>query len=434
MITEMVVRNAKPRDTSYKIADAQALYLYVTPSGFRSWRYNYRFAGKSKTLVLGDYPTLSLKLAREKRDQAREALRGGRDPGIMKKLGVYKVGGERSFEAVARKWHDASKRRWRERHVDDVLRSLERDIFPLIGPMDVDAIDEPLLLSVLQQIEKRGAIETAHRVRQRCERVFKAAKSLGMTRNNPASDLGEFLQPFSKARRWPALIDLPDVRELTKTLDSAAASPVTKLASRFLSLTAQRPGMIAAAEWKEIQGVDFDDPLIPAKDPCWVIAAKKMKMDRTKEESAKDHLVPLSAQAVETLRAAWTLSATSPYIFPSGRSVFEPMSSNALNVFYKREGFQGRHVPHGWRSSFSTIMNLHYERLLTGNDRILIERLIIDLMLAHIPPGLSANELDYNRGAYLERRREIAQEWADLLLDGAAPAMAMLEGRRRRLD
>ncbi len=110
------------------------------------------------------------------------------------------------------------------------------------------------------------------------------------------------------------------------------------------------------------------------------------------------------------------------------------MSSNALNVFYKREGFQGKHVPHGWRSSFSTIMNAHYERALTGKDRILIERLVIDLMLAHIPPGLSANELDYNRGAYLERRREIAQEWADFLLQDAVSATTMLEGRRRRLD
>lgn len=434
MITEMVVRNAKPRETSYKISDAQSLYLFVTPSGFRSWRYNYRFAGKAKTLVLGDYPAMSLRVAREKRDQAREALRAGRDPGIMKKLGIYKVGGERSFEAVARKWHESSKPRWRERHVDDVIRSLERDVFPLIGPMDVEAIDEPLLLSVLQQIERRGAIETAHRVRQRCERVFKAAKSLGLTRNNPASDLTEFLQPFSKARRWPALLELAGVQSLTQTLDTAAASPVTKLASRFLSLTAQRPGMIAAAEWKEIRGVDFGDRLIRAKDPLWVITAKKMKMDRTKEEGAKDHIVPLSEQAVETLRVAWTLSEKSPYIFPSGRSSFEPMSSNALNVFYKREGFQGRHVPHGWRSSFSTIMNAHYERALTGKDRILIERLIIDLMLAHIPPGLSATELDYNRGGYLERRREIAQEWADFLLEGAAPAIAMLDGRRRRLD
>lgn len=430
----MVVRNAKPRGTAYKIADSQSLYLFVRPSGFRSWRYNYRFAGKARTLVLGDYPATSLKLAREKRDQAREALRAGRDPGIMKKLGIYKVGGERSFEAVARRWHLASKPRWRERHVDDVLRSLERDVFPLIGPMDVDSVDEPLMLSVLEQIEKRGAVETAHRVRQRCERVFKAAKALGMTRNNPASDLGEFLQPFSKARRWPAIVDLHGARELSRTLDAAAASPITKLASRFLSLTAQRPGMVATAEWTEIRGVDLSDTLIPAKDPCWVISAKKMKMDRTKEENASDHMVPLSAQAVETLRVAWNLSGTSQYIFPSGRSFLEAMSSNALNVFYKREGYQGKHVPHGWRSSFSTIMNLYYERSLTGKDRILIDRLIIDLMLAHTPSGLSANELDYNRGAYLERRREIAQEWADFLLDEAAPAKMLLEGRRRRLD
>lgn len=431
MLTEIAVKKAKAGSKAYKMADGRGLYLFVTTTGFKSWRYNYRFGGKSKTLVLGEYPETGLKKARDLRDDARRSLRDGRDPSILKKLGVQ-AGGDRSFEAVAKSWHDTSQGRWRKRHTDDVLRSLERDVFPFIGPMDVDAIDEPLLLSVLRKIEARGAIETAHRVRQRCDRVFKTAKALGMTRQNPAADLGQLLKPFSKGRRWPAVTDLKGAREVSAIIDAAAVSPLTKLASRFLALTAQRPGTIASAQWSEFSGVILDGKADESGSPTWVIPSDKMKVAAAQGAENAGHVVPLCRQAVEVLTEAYRFSGKGKFVFPSARSGLEPMSSNALNMLYKREGLQGRHVPHGWRAAFSTIMNDRFERALPGTERLLIERLIIDLMLAHVPAGMSATELVYNRAAYLPRRREIAQDWADLLLEGARSAAELAEGPRRR--
>lgn len=431
MLTEVVVKGAKAGLKAYKLSDGRGLYLFVTTTGFKSWRYNYRYAGRSKTLVLGEYPETGLKIARDLRDDARRSLREGRDPSVLKKLGVQ-AGGDRSFEAVAKSWHETSQGRWRERHTDDVLRSLERDVFPFIGPMDVDAIDEPLLLSVLRKIEARGAIETAHRVRQRCDRVFKTAKALGMTRHNPAADLGHLLKPFSKSRRWPAVTDLKSAREVSGILDAASISPLTKLASRFLALTAQRPGTIASMEWSELTGVIFDGEAGSSESPTWVIPPEKMKVAIAQGAEQGGYVVPLATQAVEVLTEAYRYSGKGKYVFPSARSGLEPMSSNALNMLYKREGLQGRHVPHGWRAAFSTIMNDRFERALPGTERLLIERLIIDLMLAHVPAGMSATELVYNRAAYLPRRREIAQDWADLLLENARSAAELSEGPRRR--
>jgi integrase len=159
----------------------------------------------------------------------------------------------------------------------------------------------------------------------------------------------------------------------------------------------------------------------------------KQELD-LREDDAFEHRVPLSAAAVDVLRAVRPFTGGKGLVFPGGRESAKPLSENAVGYLYNREGWKGRHVPHGWRSSFSTIMNARIERSHPGAERLTTDRLVIDLMLAHTPAGMSHTELIYNRHAYMERRRELAEEWSGLILEGADLLSAVVEGRRRRVE
>lgn len=437
MLTDPQVRKAVAKDRDYKLPDSGGLHLYVTKTGHRSWRFKYRFGGKERRLVFGSYPDVSLKRARELRDDAKRALRNGLDPGLESKRARLsrQQGYTNTFEQFAREWHASQVSRWKDVHANDVITSMERDLFKEIGGYPVDQIDETLLLHALRKVEARGAIETAHRLRQRAERVFKFASGAGIKNSNPAVNVAESMKPVPPKKRRPALVDLRQIHALIRASDRAAASPVTRLSSRFLGLTAQRPGMVRNALWTEISGVDWSDASKPPSDALWTIPAEKMKQElELREDEAFEHQVPLSEAAVEVLRVVRQFSRGRGYIFPGGRDTSVPLSMNAVGYLYNREGFKGRHVPHGWRSSFSTVMNSRIERSLPGAEKLLVDRLIIDLMLAHTPAGMSHTELIYNRAAYMERRRELAENWAALILDGADPASSLLDGRRRRLE
>jgi integrase len=334
---------------------------------------------------------------------------------------------------MAREWYTIQKPRWKEVHASDVIVSLERDLFPLIGDYPVDQIDEPLLLAALKKVEQRGAIETARRLRQRADRIFRYAKASGIPNSNPASDVKEALSPVPTKRRWPAITAVPDLRKLIETVDAAGASPVTRLASRLLALTAQRPGMVRGAAWSEFEGINWALDATASPEALWRVPAGRMKQELDlREDESFEHLVPLAPQAVEVLRTVRELTGKGPLAFCSNRSAHDPMSENAIGYLYNREGYKGRHVPHGWRSSFSTVMNERAERLYPGTDRLVIDRLIIDLMLAHTPVGMSGSEFRYNRSAYMDRRRELACEWADLILEEASDPQRILQGGRRR--
>ena len=437
MLTDAAVRKAKPADKDYKLADSGGLYLYVTAKGYRSWRFKYRFGGKEKRLVFEAYPEMSLADARARRDDAKRMLREHRDPAVeARKLKLSSVVRyENTFEKFARAWHADQSGRWKPVHAADVIGSLERDIFPLLGSFPIADIDEPLLLATLRKVEARGAIETAHRLLQRMSAIFKYARGAGGGNGNPAADMKGSIKPAPPKRRWPALIDMGAIRTLISVVDAAGASPITRLASRMMALTAQRPGMIRTAPWHEFEGIDWTDPEADSSKVLWKIPPDRMKQQLDlRENEMFEHVVPLSWQAVETLRAVHRLTGRGPLVFPSSRSAHEPISENAVGYLYNRLGYQGRHVPHGWRTSFSTTMNGLVERALPGSDRLIIDRLIIDLMLAHIPAGLSESERIYNRAAYMDRRRELAQNWADLIMIDQKPAHDLLKGPRRPLS
>jgi integrase len=428
MLTDLKVRQAKARDGDYKLPDSGGLHLFVTKRAFKSWRLKYRFAGKEKLLVLGSYPDVSLAEARERRDEAKRILREHRDPAVeaQKRRLVAAAAAEATFESVAREWHEMQTSRWVPVHAADVLKSLEQEVFPHLGTVPLKEIDAPLVLAVLRKIERRGALETAKRVRQRMSAVFVHGIATGACSDDPAARVMKALRPTPKKTRQPAITEIEDLRDLLRKVEASGATPVTKIASRLLALTAVRPGVLRGVTWGECEGIDWSSPRPEdAEAPLWRIPSERMKLvlDR-KGDAAFEHLAPLSRQAVEVLAVIRPLTKRLNIVFPSTRHLHRPLSENAIGYLYNREGYHGRHVPHGWRAAFSTIMNERAERDGRSGDRA-----VIDLMLAHIPPNTV--EGAYNRATYMERRREIAQEWADLLTDGLVPVAELLKGPRR---
>ncbi len=420
MLTDQQCRNAKAEGADLKLTDSQGLHLYVTKSGYKSWRLKYRFGGKERRIVFGPYPEISLKQARDLKDDARRDLREGRDPGEEHKRRAARrtigVDESRTFKSVAERWHELQKPQWKPVHAYDVLRSLEREVFPVIGKLPIAEIRAPQIREMLQEVQRSGAIETAHRIRQRISAIFRYAIASDLAESDPAAAIGDALQAVVKGKQ-PALLKLKDCRSFIRKYELEPGYPTTKLASRLLALTAARPGTVQAAELHEFEGLDGEEPI-------WRIPAAKMKLSRAKSEREEfEFIVPLSREAVEVVAVAAEYAGNRKYLFPSARHSHRPMTENALNTAYRRvPGYAGRHVPHGWRSSFSTIMN---ERALEQEKPG--DRAIIDLMLAHQPDGVEAS---YNRAAYMPRRRELAQDWADMLMRGLQPAAALIEIRR----
>lgn len=298
-------------------------------------------------------------------------------------------------------------------HADDVIRSLERDVFPTIGALPIGELNAPHVLAVLREIESRGAIETAKRVPQRRSSVFVFAIAQGITQSDPAERLGAVLKPLRKCRQ-PAITDLVRLRAMIIAAEEDYARPITRLGLRFLALTAVRPSELRGARWDELEELNGDAPL-------WRISAVRMKGDLDRKgEIGGDQLVPLPPQAVSVLKALWPLTGGGTLLFPSNRHPNRPMSENAIGYLLNRAGYHGHHVPYGFRAAFSTIMNEWAERHGKDNDRA-----VIDLMLAHVPK--EKVEGAYNRAAFMPRRREIASTWADMLSEGLADAVVLVE-------
>lgn len=412
MLTDAACRKAKPNDKPYKLTDAGGLHLYITPAGGKHWRCRYEFGGKEKLLTIGPYPGISLTDARTARDNAKATLRDGRDPSVAKKLKKAKLSAsdEVTFEAVAREWHALNKPRWTPVHANDVLRSLERDVFPDLGALPIREISTPGVLATLRKIEARPAIETARRVRQRMSEVFVYAIASGRADNDPAAIIQSALAPLVKGKR-PALTDLSAVRTMLAKFESEPAHTVTKLAHRLLALTAVRPGALITTPWSELDALDGD---------VWLVPAARMKLiKKRKEEEEYDHLVPLSAQALEVISVLRSITGGGPYAFPNTRHIHQPLSENAIGYHLNRIGYRDKHVPHGWRASLSTILNERYPA----------DHAVIELLLAHREEN--ETKAAYNRAKHLQRRRELLQIWADLILKDAGPAQSLLMTPRR---
>ncbi|MFW2831677.1 tyrosine-type recombinase/integrase [Sphingomonas sp. ID0503] len=477
MLNDTKIRAAKPADKPYRLGDSGQLYLQVTPSGGRHWRMNYTFGrndkGKplQKTLSFGSYPAVSLAEAREARDRAKSILAKGLDPAVERRRAEQAddVVRRNTFRAVAEEWFELNSGwslgrlaewadahggrwsasqaehwtkshngRWSAVHAADVLTSLERDVLPSLGGTAITAIASRDVLDTLRAVERRGAIETAHRLRQRISAVFVYGIALGACDTDVAASLGSILAPIPRATPQPSIVDglldqderLTAIRQLLIDCEAERCRATTKLALRFLALTAVRPGELAGAKWDEFRDLDGNEPL-------WVIPTGRMKGDKQKKDSARhDHLVPLAWQAVDVLVALRRLTGRYTFCFTSDRHVHRQMSENTLRALLIRAGYHQRHVPHGFRAAFSTIMNERPANLRQDGDRH-----VIDMMLAHTPSdrargddrrtAVSSAEMAYNRAAHMARRRALAQQWADMLLADFWPAVALVGGPMR---
>lgn len=416
-LTDMQVKKAKADEKAFRLADEKGLFLFVTTAGAKLWRMRYRFNGKEQTLSLGSYPDVSLTDARRARDTAKDSLKAGRDPGMVKKIDrlVGKQRHSETFETIAREWHDLQKSQWVEVHAADVMTSLKNDVFPTLGHLPIREIDEALVLATLRMVEKRGAKETARRLRQRISAVFVYAIASRRAERDPAAIVAGAMAPIQKGRQ-PAITNLDAARAMLRAIETTPAHPVTKLAIRLLALTALRPGTLIRTPWAEFDQLD-------EAAPVWTVPALRMKLKKQfKDDEDRDHLVPLPRQAIELIDVLRDLTGKGPYVFPNQRHAHKPMSENAMGYLINRAGYPGRHVPHGFRSTFSTVMN----------DVMPADSKVIDFMLAHVPKDKI--EATYNRGLYLPRRTQLAQQWADLILEGAPSAEELLHGPRKILD
>src|SRR5664280_17155 len=276
-LSDMKIQKAKSKDKNVTLVDGGGLFLMVTPTGGKLWRFKYRYDGKQKLLALGAYPEISLLDARQKREEARRQLAHDIDPGAVRKAQKQaNIQETETFEVIAREWHNKFMHTWKESHSSRVLSRLERDVFPHLNKRPISQIKAPELLGILRRLESRGILHTAHIIRSICGQIFRYAVATGRAERDPSADLRGALSPAKTINR-AAITDPIKVGELLRAIDCYKGSFVVQSALKFAPLTFVRPGELRHAEWSEI---DFEKAE-------WNIPANKMKMKQA-------HLVPLS--------------------------------------------------------------------------------------------------------------------------------------------
>ncbi len=387
-LSDAQLRRAKPAPKSYKLFDSQGLYLLLQPTGGRWWRFKYRFGGKEKLLSLGTYPEVGLGDARAARDNARKQVAASVDPSEHRKA-AKAAGAMRdanTFEVVAREWLGKQAASWAPTHTSRILLRLENDLFPWLGTRAVADITAPDILTCLRRVEKRGAVESAHRILQNCGQVLRYAVATGRATQNVAAHLKGAL-PRVKPTHHAAIVDAHGIGGLLRAIDSYRGSLVTRCALKLAPLLFVRPGELRRAEWSE-----FDLSV-----GVWNIPGERMK-------TRAKHLVPLATQAVATLRELHALTGQGRYVFPSARGGGRPMSDNAVLSALRGMGYDKAAMSgHGFRAMARTVLD---EVLHVRTD-------YIEHQLAH--RVRDPNGKAYNRTAHLPERCEMMQQWADHL-------------------
>lgn len=386
-LTARSVENARPGPRLRRVLDSRGLFLEITPQGGKRWRLRYRFEGREKMISLGLWPDVSLKMARERRDEARRLLASGIDPSAHRKAAKAErtEKGKHSFEGVAREWLARRAPLWSAPHVALVERRLEKDVLPALGARPLGDITVPEVLEVLRRIEDRSP-HTAKRARQDISRIFEYAIAEGRADRDPAASLQRALQA-PQTMNHPAITDPVKLGGMLRAIEGYEGHAITRWALQLAPLLFVRPGELRHAEWPEID----------LETGEWVIPAVKMKM-------RKDHMVPLARQAVAILREAQALTGGLRYVFPSLRTAERPMSNNTVNGALRRLGYAKEEVAgHGFRATARTLL---HEVLGEDPD-------VIELQLAHtVPDRLGAA---YNRTRLIPQRKEMMQRWADYL-------------------
>ncbi|MGB3212993.1 MAG: tyrosine-type recombinase/integrase [Desulforhopalus sp.] len=390
-LTALDVRNAKG---PCRLSDGEGLFYEITSSGVKRWLYRFKIDGKNGMFIVGRYPQLSLKEAREDHLIARSHVKQGIKPALVRrekkqeniaKEEKKKDVRTKSFQYIAQEWVEQQKNGWSHEHALAVLGTLQNDVFGSLGNKAIDSITPPDVLKILRKIENRGSLEIARKVLQRMNAVFRYAIQTGRATYNPAADMQGVLKTKT-VEHMPAVFD-KDLSQLLKDITSnSKLHTTTKLALQFTALTACRSGEVRNAEWSEIH-LDVNE---------WHIPAERMKMRRS-------HIVPLSKQAIAVLNRAAVLFGSEGFIFPSVRDQEKPMSDNAMSKALRDMGYLGKATPHGFRSSFSSMA---HERSGFASE-------VIEKSLAHEEKNKIKGA--YNRAEYLEQRRQLMKWWGDRL-------------------
>lgn len=385
-LTDSAIRNAKPSDKPYKLSDEKGLFLLITPNGSKWWRLKFRIAGKEKLLSLGVYPEVSLKDARKKCSELREAIAGGIDPGAQRKALKSSIAerSANSFEVIAKEWLENRRDSISSGQLTKIAAMFENDVFPWMGGTPAAEVDAPLVLSVIKRIDQRGARYTAHRAKQRISQVMRYAIATGRASRDPCPDLKGAI-PSPREVNFASITEPSKVAEMLRAFDGFSGTFVVRSALLLAPLLFVRPGELRKAEW---DGFDLDK------------GEWRYFVTKTRTE----HLVPLATQAIAILRELHPLTGHGTYVFP-GRDPKRPMSDAAINAALRRLGYDTKTeiTGHGFRAMARTILH----------EELHIKPEVIEHQLAHkVPDALGTA---YNRTKFLKERRVMMQLWADYL-------------------
>ena len=405
-LTPLTVKSIdkKSRDTGKrdKQPDGGGLYFVAEPTRSSWWRFDYRFAGKQKTLSAGSYPEISLADARQKRTEFKSLIIKGIDPSAQRKAENDSKSGVDSFETIAYEWWEHNKDKWTDGHAQRTLTRLINDVFPYLGNASINSVNASEMLKTIRRIESRGAIETAHRTNQTCEAVFAYAIGTSRCDNNPSTAIRSVLKEAPPQQHFARLKEVGDIANLLRDIDSYKGSFIVKTALRLLPLTFVRPNELTSLEWSHI---DFEKSL-------WTIPAHIKKQKKSyKQIESNTHVVPLSTQAIDILKDIYPLTGGGRYVFTgvrtsSGSNYERPMTTNALLSAIRRMGYTKEEMTtHGFRGIASTqIREINKNRF--SND-------VIETQMAHTTG--SKVQRAYDDAKYLPECIELMQWWSDYL-------------------
>lgn len=392
-LTDVKIKQLKPREKEYKESDEKGLYLLVKPTGSKLWRLKYRIGGVEKKLSLGTYPEISLKDARESRDKARSQIANGIDPSELKKAAKVTQAGLNCFSTVALEWFAKQEPAWAPATAKKRLALLQNDLLPWLGKLEMDALTSKDLLTGLQRIENRGAKDTAHNARQVLAQIFRYARVTSRTTNDPVQDLKGALAP-KLANHRPAITEPREFGELLIAIDKYQGSYIVRALLALCPLLFQRPGEMITMRWADI---DWE------KNEWCYVPPKTIK--KTICPNGVPHIVPLSQQAIGILQELKLLTGGGEFVFPSERRQGGHASAGTINKALQIMGYDtGKtHCAHGFRSSARTML-----------DEVLGFRVEwIEHQLAHAVRDALGRA--YNRTTHLPQRKEMMQQWADYL-------------------
>ncbi|MBD2815792.1 tyrosine-type recombinase/integrase [Xenorhabdus sp. Flor] len=383
MLTIKQIESAKPKDKAYRLADGGGLFLFVSKTGSKIWRFRYRKKGKEQTYVIGAYPEVSLVTARLKHAEAKSVLANS---GELAPVGLKQKNSEtpNTFATIYNEWYQFKQAAWSERYAKELQSMFQTDILPSIGHMAMEEIEPMVLLGVIRQFEERNAMERASKARRRCGEVFRYAIVTGRAKYNPAPDLAGAMTGYKK-KHFPFLT-ADQIPAFNQALSSYSGSVISRIATQVLQYTALRTNELRSMKWRN---VDFDNKLI-------TIEPEIMK-------NRKLHVVPMSNQVITLLKTLHPMTSNiSNFVFAGRNDKKKPICENAILQVIRQIGYDGIASGHGFRHQFSTILNEY------GFSHDIIER-----QLAHADRN-SIRGI-YNHAQYLDKRREMMQWFADYI-------------------